>query len=160
MLTKDIRQYIIAPTLKEIDLWSESSEILIYGTGFVETAYQYLMQIGTPKNGGISFWQIEPSDYLDACAYLKNANIHLLQRILTISNCNALPANPMALVWNMKLAVIFCRVHYLRRPEPLPNADNASGFAQLHKKAYNSAMGAANVDKNTSVFQEIIDGRL
>ena len=161
MLTKDIFNYIIKPSLQITNLWSPSAEILIYGTGMVETGYQYLMQIGAPANGGIGFWQMEPSDYTDICRWLKApTNRVLCNSILAACYYDALPSDPNSMASNLRFAALMCRVHYSRFSEPLPNEKDAAGMAKYHKIHYNTALGAADMTKNTDVFQGIIDGKL
>ena len=135
MISKDILNYIISPTLKEIGLSSQAAEILVYGTAQVETSFQYLVQIGNPPNGGKGLYQDEDSDYLDLSKWL-------------ILKENA----------DLKLATICCRLHYYRIAKPLPAADDAEGMAKYHKTYYNSSLGKADVDKNIKIFQQVING--
>lgn len=161
MLAKDVRKYIITPTLIQTDTWSESAEILVYGTGFCETNYNYLMQIGTPKNGGIGLFQEEPSDAKDICIWLKNGfNKGMLEKVLKACNIIELPTDFTCLTWNLRLAVMFCRLHYWRIKRPLPAPDDASGMSEYHKRYYNSMQGAADAVKNAEIFQKIIEGEL
>jgi len=157
----DIRKQIIIPALKAIDASSLSSEILIYGTGWVESAYKYEEQIGHVINGGLGYWQEEPSDYQDISVWLSYpSKSSLLKKILKASNLNALPGDPRTVESNPTLACLLCRAHYMRTADPLPDPTDAHGMAQYHKTFYNSSQGAANVDRNTRIFQEIIDGIL
>ena len=161
MQPKEIRAEIIKPTLQSAQLWSQSAEILVYGTGYVESKYIYEEQIGQPINGGIGYWQDEPSDYEDLCNWLNYyQNELLLDRVLSAAGCDKLPSDIKALESNIKLALLICRLHYYRVKAALPDASDAHGMAQYHKTWYNSALGAANVDKNAIVFQQIIDGQL
>lgn len=161
MIPKEIRSQIIKPTLKAAQLWSESAEILVYGTGYVESNYIYEEQIGHPANGGIGYWQDEPSDYQDLCKWLNYyQNDILLDRVLNAAECDKLPSDIKVLESNIKLALLICRLHYYRVKQALPAANSAHDMAQYHKTWYNSSLGAANVDKNTKVFQRIIDGEL
>lgn len=159
--SKDFRKFVIIPTLQDTGTYCQASEILVYGTGHVETNYDYLMQLGTPKNGGISLFQEEPSDFFDVSQYLINGfNKGMLERVLSACGISSLPKDPMCLIYNLRLAVMYCRLHYWRIKYPLPDASNAAGMAQYHKVHYNSSLGAADVDKNTEIFQRIINGDL
>ena len=161
MLSTDILRYIIRPTLKVAELWSPSAEILIYGTGLVESNYNYLMQIGAPQNGGIGFFQIQPSDYFDMCKWLKLCNTAVNNKRLhntIISSCyyEALPLDEMVLASNIKFAVLMCRVHYLRIKKPLPEPDDVAGLSMYHKVYYNSLLGKADAVKNEQIFRKAI----
>lgn len=159
MFAKDFRQYIIAPTLKEINLWSESAEILVYGTPWAETDYDYLVQINNPKDGGYGLFQDEPVDYYDLVRWLHfEENEKLLESVLAVCDYAEFPAHINRLISDLKLAAICCRLHYYRAPSALPDANDAAGMAQYHKDHYNQG-GDANVAKNTILWQEIIDGK-
>lgn len=158
MLSSDIREYIVRPSLQAISLWSESAEILVYGTGMVETGYNYLMQIGTPENGGLGFWQMEKSDYEDIYTYLRHpSNSRLFNTITSAAYYASFPMDPSVLVHNLRFSAIMCRLHYYRIPEALPDAKDAQGMAEYHKIYYNSSLGLSDVSKSTSIFQEAID---
>lgn len=160
MLSKDLRQYVIAPTLKEIDLWSESAEILVYGTGWVETDYNALVQTGNPKQGGYGLFQDEPIDYDDLISWLSFfTNKLLLSKVLTATGYAEIPRDIARLISDLKLATICCRLHYLRAPSALPSANDAVGMARYHSDHYNQG-GKANVETNTKVFQKVINGEL
>src|ERR1700678_1301551 len=107
MLPIDIRQQIIKPTLEVTSLWSASSEILVYGTGWVESEYLYKEQIGDPVNGGLGYWQDEPSDYTDLCKWLNvSANKSILDRVLSACYYTILPSDPRVLISNIKYACL------------------------------------------------------
>lgn len=158
MLGKEIRQHIIAPVLQVVNMWSPSAEILVYGTGMVESNYNHLVQIGNPKNGGLGFWQLETSDFTDICLYLRNNfNKGLIDRVLAACYYITMPVDPSVLIHNIKLSCLFCRIHYWRVKEPLPKADDFQGLAAYHKRYYNSSLGDADVVKNTEVFKVLVD---
>lgn len=160
-LSKQIREYIIAPALRVANLWSESAEILVYGTGMVESQYEYICQIGNPADGGMGYWQQEPSDFKDVCKWLDAlGQKQLKNNILSCCYYLSMPIDPAVLMRNTKLAALLCRAHYLRFPAMLPLPSDAAGFANYHKEYYNTSLGAADASKNTEVFQEIIDGKI
>lgn len=141
-------------------MWSENAEILVFGTGMVETGYEYITQIGNPANGGLGFWQMEPSDYKDLLAWFRrNVESNLLTRILDACYYTSTPIDAAVLAHNIKYACLMCRSHYYRIREPIPESKDGGKFAEYHKKYYNGgALGKANVEKNAKIFQGIIDG--
>jgi len=160
-LAKQIRTNIIKPTLQITDLWSPSAEILVYGTGMIESNYESLVQMDSPVNGGLGFFQLEPSDFMDLSRSLKNAaNKVLLGSILAACYYEMLPVDPRRVISDIKFATLLCRYHYGRVSTRLPDEADAAGLAEYHKTFYNSALGAADVAKNTITFQSIIDGGL
>lgn len=163
MLAKEIRKYIIDPVLAECGWADDSSRILIYGTGYVETAYAAIMQIGAPVNGGVGFYQCQPSDYDDISVWLKNNSFNrtLLANILNACDYSFLPHGVSAIIRNIAFATLICRVHYHRMPELLPPSTDAKGFAEYHKKFYNGGtLGKADVNKNTGIFERIINDEI
>lgn len=157
MLSKDIRKLIIEPTLKVTGLWSESAEVLIYGTGMVESRYMNIKQIG---GKALSMWQIEPNTFLDICTWLRYPKNRVLrEHILSACYYVSMPVDAAVLSHNIKFAMLICRAHYLRVPNPLPRPDDALGLARYHKEYYNCG-GKADVSKNEKIFQQIIDGEL
>lgn len=161
MLAKQVREYIIAPSLRVANLWSEAAEILVYGTGMVESNYEYICQIGNPSDGGLGCWQMEPSDFKDLCKWLDLfPQKNIKNNILSCCYYMSMPIDPGVLMSNLKLAALLCRAHYYRCPEELPSASDAKGMADFHKAYYNTSCGAADAAKNTEIFQGIIDGKL
>lgn len=154
MLQDEIRELVVRPALKLAGLWSLPAETLVYATGMVESNYLHLKQVGGPA---LSFWQLEPATHLDLKKYLNQHNTRALaERILSACFMSVLPSDEM-LVGNMRYAALMCRLLYYRQPEELPKANDARGLAQYHKKYYNTYKGKADVDKNTEVFQKIIN---
>ena len=161
MLRDEIRTHIIRPTLQVANLWSECAEILVYGTGIVESNYQHIIQIGNPAGGALGFFQMEAATFKDHCKWLdlfpqKNVKNNILAACYYVS----MPIDPFVLISNIKFAALLCRAHYLRVPKPLPPANDAAALSQYHKKYYNTALGKADPESNAKIFQEIIDGKL
>ena len=63
MNISEIKHQIIAPTLKEIGLYSDTALNLVTGTGLVESGFRVTVQIG----GGpaLGWFQMEPVTYHD-----------------------------------------------------------------------------------------------
>lgn len=165
MLSQEIRKNIIRPVLQVTDLWSENAEMLVYGTGMIESNYDSLIQIGNPKNGGLGFWQCEPSDYKDICKWLNNGakvnsefNKNLADRVLAACYFAVLPSDPLTLISNIKFACLICRLHYYRISDPIPSAKDAAALAHYHYKYYNGdGLGKTNIANNTILFQKLVD---
>lgn len=164
MLAREIRRYIQEPVLAACGWVDESSKVMVYGTGWVETNYAAVMQYGTPKNGGIGFYQGQPSDHTDNCIWLKNGFAReMLERLLKICNYAELPSDPMHMAYNIAYATLMCRIHYHRATKKkLPAIeDGAEAFAEYHFKYYNgNGEGKADVQKNTAIFQRILNAEI
>ena len=149
----DIRENIIRPALQLSYLWDENSEMLVFLTGIAESGYTNLKQVSGPA---LSYWQIEPDTHTFLKEYLeKPERVNLKSRILSACEMIILPSHHQ-LVYNMRYAAIMCRVRYLNAKPCIPFWNDAVGMAEYHAKWYNRG-GKADVEKNTILFQKIID---
>lgn len=143
---KQIR-HLIASILNKVDLYSQEAENLIFGTGLIESNYDYLRQ----WNGGIarSWWQIEPGmtgaldtidNYLkyrpkltEQCAEAARVPVHAFESFMDEEQVSEL------LEYNIAYACIMCRLKYRRVPKKLPKT--VEGMANYWKKWYNTELG-------------------
>jgi hypothetical protein len=158
MIIKELRQYIVRPALQLCDIWSQSAENLIIGTGLVESGFEHIIQTNDHINGGLGFFQDEKIDHDDVKKWLKiKQNKVLLNSLLAACWMEMLP-DEMALIYNIRYAVLICRIHYLRASEALPNANSAEQMAQYHFRWYNgNGLGKTIVERNIPLFQRAID---
>ena len=128
-------------------MYSQEAEDLIFGTGLIESNYDYLRQ----WNDGIarSWWQIEPG-MTGAQDTIVN---YLKYRPKLIKKCAIAARVPQdaflpimkeedlseLLEYNIAYAIIMCRLKYRRSKGKLPSSVN--GMAQYWKKNYNTALG-------------------
>lgn len=165
MLAREIKRFVQEPILNALGWTDEASKLIVYGTGYVESHYNAIMQRNTPTNGGISFYQIQPSDYADILIWFRNGfNKKLCERILDVCNFKSFPSDAAHLAYNIAYATIICRVHYHRikqRLPPLNTPDTARLYAEYHYKFYNgNGEGKADIEKNTEIFQRIINNEI
>ncbi len=134
-----LRVQVVRPALIAVDLHSVAAENLVMGTAAQESHLKYIRQLG----GGpaLSFFQMEPATYEDLWANYLEYKPELAAKIRNaISTHCKPPAN--RLLWDLRLGAIMCRVHYRRKPDPLPSADDVPGMAAYWKKHYNTYLGA------------------
>lgn len=165
MLAKELRQYVINPILGSCGWRDPASQLIVYGTGHIESEYNAVMQHGTPTNGGIGMFQQQPNDYIDILKWFKNGfAFGMLKKILTACNYERLPLDPMHLAYNTAFAALMCRVHYHRIKEPLPSLNTPEAprlYAEYHRKYYNgNGLGDTNVERNTIVFNRILNNEI
>jgi len=149
-----MKNRVIRPALKACNLWSSEAEMLVSGTGYVESGYIYLSQ-----NPGIAlgFFQVEPQTHLFLKQYLNQPrNIKIKANILNACEMSSLPGDEQ-LVYNMRYAAIMCRVRYLNAKPCIPCWNDAIAMAEYHAKWYNRG-GKADVAQNTIIFKQLIDG--
>ena len=135
--SKQLREEIIRPALITLGLYSESAENLLFGTCAHESHLgTYIKQVKGPALG---IYQMEPRTYDDIW------NNYLTGRTMRDQILSAClydikpPAEHLA--FNMRLATIMCRLHYLRKPGALPAANDLEGLANYWKEHYNTRLG-------------------
>ena len=135
--TKQFKKVVVKPTLKKIDMYSESAVNLLLGTMAQESHFgTYIKQLGGGPALGV--YQMEPNthndivnNYIKYRAGLKNKLSGLGYNILTADE----------LIWDLQYATVFCRLHYRRVPKPLPPANDIRALAAYWKKYYNTYLG-------------------
>jgi hypothetical protein len=139
-----LREYVIQPILKSVDLHSVSAEQLLLGTAAVETACgQYIHQIG---GVAYSIYQIEPFSHQDIWINYLAFRKDLGNKILYACNYVNRPPDT-ALIYNLAYATLIARVKYLRSPMALPEPNDVYGMSNMWKSIYNTAGGAGTESK-------------
>lgn len=109
----------------------------------------YIRQIKGPAMG---IAQMEPGTFDDICTNYLQYRLALESHIKQMCNCNVL--TPYSLSYNSKLAIVFCRLHYLRVPAPLP--ETIEGYAVYWKKYYNTNLGKGTVGQFIKNYQKYV----
>ncbi|KZC99678.1 MULTISPECIES: hypothetical protein [unclassified Thalassospira] len=150
-----LRLAVIRPVLKEAGVWSQAAENLVLGTAAQESCCgKYLVQLkGGPARG---IFQMEPrtlddiyDNYLSYRDDLRGTvDAWLIGAIDKAEN----------LTVNLAYAALMCRVHYLRRAEPLPKADDVRGMAVYWKRYYNTVHGKGTEQEFVENYERYIGG--
>lgn len=148
MNLKQMEEYVITPALKAVDLYSPEAARLLLLTGYVESRYEYVAQVGGPAR---SFWQVEPTTVRDHYTNYLNHREDLRRQIDCFVTEDFLVEDE--LVMNMAYAVIMARLVYRRRPTPIPAIDDLEGQAYIWKKDYNTHLGAGTEEKFIGMCQ-------
>lgn len=126
---------LVEDTLKEFGYYSVDAANLILGTIAQESAFgKYRKQINGPALG---IPQMEPNTFRDICKNYLKYHTDITAKIKEVAKVNLLL--PDDLIINDKLAICMCRVHYLRRKEPIPTT--VEGYASYWKRYYNTIKG-------------------
>ena len=143
------RGRVVRPVLHRLGLYSDAAENLLVGTAAQESLLgRYLVQVGGGPALGV--FQMEPATHRDIWENFLAYRPELVGRIkqlLPPAAAEGWRAAEGELVTNLAYAAAMCRVHYLRRPEPLPKADDLVGLAAYWKRFYNTEAGAGTVDE-------------
>ena len=137
------RTYVLRPTLEQIQLWSESAEMLLLGTALTESGdLHYLHQLGQGPAQGV--YQMEPHTHDDIwdnyLAFKKELRREVLAYLAPV------PEPKDQLMTNLAHATVMARVHYLRVRAALPKHDDLRGLANYWKRYYNTELGAGKPD--------------
>lgn len=147
---KQLKEYIVVPTLKQIGCYSDDAANLLMGTALQESnGGRYLRQINGPACG---IYQMEPATAKDIIDnYLKHRK-PLLEKVFQFYNYwSSLEDN---LTGNLWFATAMCRVHYLRVKETLPTTPE--GYAEYWKKYYNTASGKGTVKEFLDKYNKFL----
>ena len=136
---------LIERTLKEYGLYSEAATNLLLGTAAQESSFgKYLRQL---NNGpALSIFQIERPTF----NWLKDT----FKKKFKLDDVEF-----EEIEWNLKKAIVFCRLRYFVVPHPLPDADDINALAAYWKKYYNTALGAGKIEEFISNYKKYVEGK-
>jgi len=147
---QQFRKEVVRETLLAADMWSRAAENLICGTAYQESGLKWLRQL---KNGpALGVYQMEPKTHDDIWKnYLKYRDGigSLVHEFLADK-----PGKLEQLKTNLAYATIMCRIHYLRQPDPLPEADDIEGLAHYWKQFYNTESGKGTIPEFIHNYRE------
>jgi len=151
---KQLKENIIEPALKKLDLYSEAAVNLLLGTAAQESHMgTYLKQINGPALG---IYQMEPRTYSDIFDNYLKFRFQIFNGILNYCNYQSKP-RVENLVDNLSLATLMARVHYLRVTIPLPAANDIEGLARYWKRHYNTSQGKGTVEEFIRNYQKYVE---
>lgn len=139
------REFIVAPTLRSLGMYSQAAENLLVMTSAQESQLgNYLRQVHGPA---IGIDQMEPATHDDLWVNFIAARPAIAYQLRRFAGYrwvgNKIPATEMT--GNLYYATAMTRVHYYRRPEALPDATDTLGLAKYYKRWYNTPKGAATI---------------
>lgn len=142
-MNKDEWRRLMIVTLKETGLHSTDAVELIMGTFAQESNFKYTRQLG----GGpaLGYGQMEPATFNDIVMKYLRHKPDLMGKIMKA--CGIVTFEPAQLLDNKKLMISMTRVHYLRRPEPLPSSQDIEAMGKYWKKWYNTPLGKGTVEE-------------
>ena len=143
---REVRDQVIRPTLRRMgDRYaSESAVRLLCMTAAHESGFVYLRQVGGPALG---IYQMEPPTFRDHMTWIRGD----LAAVVT-EHAGPAPAAER-IIGDMAFATIMARIHYWRRPEPLP--DDVDGMAAYAKRWWNTPLGAATERDYADAFDRL-----
>lgn len=136
-----LRDEIIVPALMDMGAQYSSGHAveLLLGTAAQESRMgHYVKQLhGGPALG---IYQMEPATHEDIWDnYFLAHGDRVLNAVARVCELQDAP-KPERMVWDLRYATVMARVHYYRRPEPLPL--DPVQYADYWKAHYNTELGA------------------
>ena len=141
---KQLRTYVIQPSLKPLGLYSLAAEQLLLGTAAVESQLgHYLHQVNGPALG---IYQMEPATHRDIWENYLRFNQQLASKIRALMPWSIGYRDDSLLIVDLRYATIMARLIYYRQKEQLPNTNNIKAQAKYWKKYYNTELGKGSAD--------------
>ena len=149
-----LRDHVIAPVLKYMDMHSVEAENLLLGTAAQESQMgRYIHQLGAGPAKGV--WQMEPTTESDIWE-----NFITYRDDLDAKMRMMLPPQPVPgtspLLHNLAYSCAMARLQYRRAPEPLP--DTVEGMASLWKLRYNTPQGKGTEEEFIENYHRYVLG--
>jgi len=150
-----LRCYVIRPALERIELWSQSSENLVLGTGLVESGFNFVDQLTPGPGPAFGPFQMEAATYRDIWVNYLGPRPTLSARVRGLAGSWAIDMPPVTELWgNFYFATAMARVLYKRVPEALPQPTDAMGMARYWKRHYNTPLGKGSEMKALQYFAQ------
>jgi hypothetical protein len=137
-----LRNLIVQPTLKDLNLYSTNMESLLLFTCAVESqGGTYLHQIEGPA---IGIYQIEPETYNDI--WTNYITTHQGFKLILLHLFNApIMQDEYRLIYDLRYATAMCAIFYERLNYTLPSSTFPSMW-EFYKSYYNTSKGKAQED--------------
>lgn len=157
-----LKYNVVTPVLNYLNLGGSRAINLITGTIFSESYIGNFTHLKQQNNGpALGIIQMELATYNDIWNnYLKYKSLYSILLKSLAGDWNTDNNNSPkygTIIGNLYFAVGMCRIHYLRKPEQIPEYNNAQKLAEYYKKHYNTPLGKAVVSEKVKYFQEAIN---
>jgi hypothetical protein len=129
------RQFVVEPTLADLDMGGEPAVRLLTATALQESRLTYLRQL--EQGPALGIYQMEPATHDDIWTNYLDYRSQLVRKIRELTPYSS----ASVMLYDMRYATIMARLHYRRVPERLPEADDLEGMADYWKKYYNTEEG-------------------
>lgn len=150
-MNKDQLKATIEATLAPFPFNQKAAVNLLMGTAAQESKLgHYIYQLNNGPALGV--FQMEPATFADIINNYLNYKPALKAQI--IRECNIIELRPADLSTNLKLSIIFCRLHYLRVPAALPVT--IEGMSAYWKIYYNTHLGRGSVSQFIKSYKNYV----
>ncbi len=146
---------MITRTLLNLNLHSEAAVNLLMGTAAQESHLgSYFRQLNQGPARGI--FQMEPATEKDIWENFLEYRPVYAGSVFVVASAGSADVN--ALEFNLAYQIAMARIHYLRVPEKLPDAEDIEGMARYWKKYYNTFKGAGTEEEFIENYKRFVQG--
>jgi len=146
------REELVVPTLHSISKYSPAAVNLLLGTMAQESAFgKYIKQRG--KGPALGVYQMEPATHNDIRDNYIAHRRDLKQLFLELGYTEFTPDK---LLYDLRYATIFTRLHYARVPAPLPARGDIAGMADYWKQYYNTPLGKGTTEEFINNYNKYV----
>ena len=133
---------IVHWTLNKMDMYSKDAFALVMRTGFAETGFKHLKQMG--DGPALGFFQVEPKTIMDTMDNYAKYRPKVQEDLYKLGFHESDVA--YRVMSNIALQVAFCRLKYRRDRKAIPSASDIEGQAKYWKRVYNTRLGKGTVE--------------
>lgn len=156
---RQVRLFLVRPTLDALGLGGAAAEDLVLGTAAHESGgFRFIDQVtraGDDVLGpAIGLYQVEPATHDDVWTHFLRFRPALAAQVAALRA--PIPDAHRQLALNLSYATAICRVIYFRRPEPLPRAGDVAALARYWKRFYNTIAGAGRPEQFIDAFNQYV----
>lgn len=135
---KQFTTFVIDPTLKKLDLYSESASNLLVMIAAHESMKGYYLVQTTGQAKG--FFQMEDATHDYLLTWLRSKKPELYTKVSAMADNEP---SAMKMVTDLDYAVAMARIFFLRFPEALPSGSDTNAMAAYAKYRWNTKLGKA-----------------
>lgn len=158
LFTKQLRELVIEPALKAIDLYSKGAEELLVATCAHESKDgYYLKQLSNVPDAALGIYQMQPSTHESLWNTKLTSDSYLGLRVMTACNYTLRPKAEV-MIYNLKYSSIMARIFWLQIPDLLPDPDDLEEIWYLYKRYWNTLAGKATKDDFFSNYDKFVRG--
>ena len=153
---KDQFEELVRDALEEIEDFipvSDSAVNLLLGTCAQESHFgRFLRQLGGGPALGV--FQMEPATLNDIWGNWINNRADFAQALAEMGYDTPRPSR---LVYDMRYAAIMARIHYFRKPDPLPAWHDPYALGKYWKDHYNTHLGRGTVEEFEHNYRKYVE---
>lgn len=138
---RQLRDYVVRPTLAMFGVDDEATENLLLGTSAQESLMgKYIVQM---NGSALGIYQIEPRTHADVYGNYLGSRQHLKYTVDSLSTDKYNSMNrEEELIYNLRYATAIAYIIYLRAPKDIPSDPlNVNAMAAFWKAYYNTHLG-------------------